>query len=749
MKKKMDHIWIGIAKSLLALLLSVGIIFAGGTGYVAHAEDTAGETAITLGAGTKTHTEGTDSYTFPNCAVTLDQKPSAKFYALQLTLTATGGKAGSYGITLPDSGDYASAGTAIKDGYQMIITLTNTLLTANQIAAIVSSAVFAVPSDTKGTISVSMDIVQIGNGTLEDGWTYWNGSEYRICQNPLDWPAALAAAKSDLADLASIDSSEENTFLNQLGLSAGAMFSNAWVGCYKDASGNFVWSDGSSYVHWDIGQPQPGRYVAMYVSDDEYSGTLRVRSNIPRIYIEERRGGTAATSTVSDSITFIPVPTEPVKTVTRGTDMTNIDGGEVQPGDELTYAVKYTNTTGDDVTAVISDAIPEHTAYVADSADNGGKYDSASSTVNWSIDVKNGESVTVTFRVKIDDGANGTELDNTAAVNAGGKNYTTNTTRNMTPNVPTEPAKQVYRSSDLTTGIDGEKVQPGDELTYAVKYTNTTCDDVTAVISDAIPEHTAYVADSADNGGKYDSDSKTVNWSLSVKNGESITVTFRVKIDDGANGIELDNTAAVNAGGKNYTTNTTRNMTPNVPTEPVKQVYRSSDLTTGIDGEKVQPGDELTYAVKYTNTTGDDVKTVISDVIPEHTTYVTDSADNGGKYDSASKTVNWSLSVKNGESITVTFRVKIDDGANGIELVNTAAVNAGGKDYTTNTTRNITPDMPTKPVNTSAVKSEKAVPETGDHSSIAVYATLLLASGLSAVCLLILGKKHRKNRSDH
>lgn len=66
-------------------------------------------------------------------------------------------------------------------------------------------------------------------------------------------------------------------------------------------------------------------------------------------------------------------------------------------------------------------------------------------------------------------------------------------------------------------------------------------------------------------------------------------------------------------------------------TEPKKDVFRGN-TGTSIDRKDVKAGDILTYKVMYTNTAGKEQKVTIKDKIPAFTTYVANSADQGGTY---------------------------------------------------------------------------------------------------------------------
>ena len=254
--------------------------------------------------------------------------------------------------------------------------------------------------------------------------------------------------------------------------------------------------------------------------------------------------------------THNPTPTEPKKEVFKGGTTTKINGKLVQPEDELTYAIAYTNTTGKDVDATITDKLPAHTSFV--SADNGGT--ESGGVVKWTLPVANGKSVSVKFTVKVDKDVNGAPIDNIAKVNDGTNSYDTNETHNPTP---TEPKKEVFKYG-TTTNIDGKGVQPGQKLTYQITYKNTTGEERDVTITDKLPAHTSFV--SADNGGKFANGK--ITWTAKVVDGQTLKVTFTVKVDKNVNGEILKNTATVNDGVNDFNTNTVKNPTPKVPKNP-------------------------------------------------------------------------------------------------------------------------------------------------------------------------------------
>ena len=271
---------------------------------------------------------------------------------------------------------------------------------------------------------------------------------------------------------------------------------------------------------------------------------------------------------------------------------------------------------------------------------------------------------------------------------------------------PTEPKKEVFKGG-TTTKIDGKVVQPEEELTYEITYKNTTGKDVNATITDKIPAHTKFV--SADNGGT--ESGGTVTWNVAVPKGESKTVKFTVKVDKDVNGTPIDNVAKVNDGTNEYKTNETHNPTP---TEPKKEVFKYG-TTTNIDGKKVEPGQKLTYAITYKNTTGSERDVTITDNIPTYTTFV--SADNDGVF--ADGKVTWTKKVAAGKTYKVTFTVQVNKDAYEVMVINKATVRDGFNDSDTNVVKNPTPKKTVPGIRK---------PKTGDDNNIIPFAILLLAS---------------------
>ncbi len=384
----------------------------------------------------------------------------------------------------------------------------------------------------------------------------------------------------------------------------------------------------------------------------------------------------------------------------------SIDGKEVEKNDILLYKVTYTNSDDFAAEVTITDAIPQYTTYVEGSADNGGTY--ADGKLTWVLELAAGESKTVSFQVKVVE----TKITvvNQAFALSGENEYKTNIVRN--PVDEDIVIKDVFQVSEPTISIDGKKVEIGDLLYYTITYVNA--DDLAGevTITDAIPQYTTYVEGSADNGGAY-ADGK-LTWVLELAAGESKTVSFQVKVTD--TNITVVNQATALEGENKLETNIVTN--PVVEDTVVKDVFLPTAPTVSIDGGKVAENDILLYKVTYTNSDDFAAEVTITDAIPQYTTYVDGSADNGGAY--ADGKLTWVLELAAGESKTVSFQVKVTD--TNITVVNQATALEGENKLETNVVTNPVPAI-----------SEN--PKTGDNTNVGLLASLMLSS---IVCLFVL-----------
>lgn len=328
---------------------------------------------------------------------------------------------------------------------------------------------------------------------------------------------------------------------------------------------------------------------------------------------------------------------------------------------------------------------------------------------------------TLTFEIT-DPGAGQLEIHKLTITSATGRNDLI--FRNVHEDLITD--KDVFVEGNATVSLDGEAVKRGDVLTYQVSYTNYTAAPVDVVITDKIPQYTAYVDGSADNGGVYADG--VLTWNLeAVAPNNTVTVTFRVKVT-GAN-VELSNKAQVLEGNNVYETNTVTNIVPEDVV--VKDVFDAEEPTVSIDGKKVHKGDVLVYTITYTNSFEAEADVVITDKIPQHTTYVWNSADNGGVY--AEGQVIWTLHLQAGQSVTVSFQVKVEQDDK--TVTNQAIAKEGANEVKSNVTTTPVEKIPT------------TTPDTGDSTDLYGLVGTMAFSALGIVMMLAVLLLSRKKET--
>ena len=356
-----------------------------------------------------------------------------------------------------------------------------------------------------------------------------------------------------------------------------------------------------------------------------------------------------------------------------GKETVSIDGKTVEKGDILLYKITYTNSDNFPAEVTITDMIPAHTAYVANSADKGGVFESGKLT--WNLQLSAGATETVTFRVEVT-GSGAQVVENQAVAQEGDNLLTTEKVRN--PIGEDKISKDVFEPGKETVSIDGKTVEKGDTLLYKITYTNTDSFLAEVTVTDTIPAHTAYVDGSASDGGVFESGKLTWNFQLAA--GASKTVTFRVKVADTK--VTVENTATGKEGNNEISTNATRN-----PVEEdllVKDVFSVTEPTVSIDGKAVEKGDILVYQVTYQNLDGFAADVTVTDTIPAYTAYVDGSASDGAFFDGSKLT--WNFRLEAGASKTVTFRVKVT-GTN-VTVANQASALEGGNTVQSNQVTN-------------------------------------------------------------
>ncbi|MDV2914348.1 MucBP domain-containing protein, partial [Enterococcus faecalis] len=211
---------------------------------------------------------------------------------------------------------------------------------------------------------------------------------------------------------------------------------------------------------------------------------------------------------------------------------------------------------------------------------------------------------------------------------------------------------------EVKKSVDKETAKVGDELTYTITAKNSGEGNWNGTITDKIPtEYVNLVSGTTTvNGEKVEDNDvwkdNVLNVKQTIKAGESVTITFKVKTIKAAEGQTIANVAETDD--------------PNVPpTPPAETKVPKVELTKTADKANAKVGEEITYTITAKNSgNGDWENGTITDKIPtEYVNLVSGTTTvNGEKVEDndvwKDNVLNVKQTIKAGESVTITFKVK-------------------------------------------------------------------------------------------
>jgi uncharacterized repeat protein (TIGR01451 family) len=357
------------------------------------------------------------------------------------------------------------------------------------------------------------------------------------------------------------------------------------------------------------------------------------------------------------------------------------NGGQLVPGDTLTYTVAVANTgTLDATDALISDTLPANTAFVPGSIrlspSDAGTPGTTPPTLASGLTITAGQSISVTFAVTVNSPLpDQTPIANTASVTS--SETPGPVTGTVSDIVSSEPGLAIRKSSQ---DANGGQLVPGDVLTYTIAVTNSgTANATGALISDTLPANTAFVPGSIrlspSDAGTPGTTPPTLASTMTIAAGQSISVTFAVTVNSPLPDQTLiTNTASVTS---NETPGPLSDIVSDVVSAPSLTIHKSSQDANGGD---LVPGDVLSYTIVVTNSgTVDATGALISDTLPANTAFVPGSIrlspSDAGTPGTTPPTLASNLTMTAGQSISVTFAVTVDSDLPDQTLIaNTASV---------------------------------------------------------------------------
>ena len=290
---------------------------------------------------------------------------------------------------------------------------------------------------------------------------------------------------------------------------------------------------------------------------------------------------------------------------TSAKQVTDINGGPLEPGDTLRYTLRIANTGNRATDVVVTDAIPDGTRYVPAStqldgsplADIGGNSPLASGyTISDLAYAGVGDSDReITFDVTVDAAvADGTQISNAAdlAVPAYPAADRTLTAPTLEVSAAPELSTSIKRTADLTPP-DGT-FRPGDRVEYTIEVINSGNRAATdVVVRDPLPDALSFESASG-SGGLAGGE---VRWPLgSVAAGTTKTVWVRARLDSPLDdGLEVVNRAFIESA--ELATVTTPPARFSVTSAPELVVTKAVELPQ----QPPRPGDGVTYRIRIDN----------------------------------------------------------------------------------------------------------------------------------------------------
>jgi uncharacterized repeat protein (TIGR01451 family) len=347
------------------------------------------------------------------------------------------------------------------------------------------------------------------------------------------------------------------------------------------------------------------------------------------------------------------------------------NGGNLFEGDRISYTINVINNYSTTQThVVISDALPAFTTYVPNSAS--ASRATLSGPNPFLADVGSlapGETASLSFLATVNKGSAGQTIQNTAYANSDQLSAPVSAGPvSPQPNNGLVLAPQLAITK-TAQDVNGGLLFGGDEVTYWITVTNLlTTPQTGIVITDSYESGSAAI-----DVGLTSGPNPLVGLVGTLPGNASATLTFRVKVNANAAGKTISNTAST--ASDMQTTPLTAGPVMPQPGGGVVQPprLRVNKTAEDVNGGMLYTGDVIRYQVAVMNllsTTQTNV--VITDVIPTHTSYISESASTSQGTISAHSPLQADIgSLGAGQAATLTFQVRVDEGTAGVTITNT------------------------------------------------------------------------------
>ncbi len=245
-------------------------------------------------------------------------------------------------------------------------------------------------------------------------------------------------------------------------------------------------------------------------------------------------------------------------------------------------------------------------------------------------------------------------------------NITNSTTTNVS--VPVTLTVTEFGLSSSTKDVDQPTANPDNRLRYALVVSTVDGSPISAHLTDPIPEHATYAADSVTGGATYNDSENSIEWDGSIPANGSHPITFQVDLDTPL----LDGTVIVNTV---HLEDRTNNISHWLQIATEIEAPLLSESYKQIDPTIVNPGETLTCTIAVLNTgSADAIGATLEDPISEHATYVADSVTGGATYNDSENSIEWNGNLSANSSHIITFNVTANPTITGLPIFNRVTI---------------------------------------------------------------------------
>lgn len=336
-------------------------------------------------------------------------------------------------------------------------------------------------------------------------------------------------------------------------------------------------------------------------------------------------------------------------------------GTNVTIGDTITYAVRVKQvgaaaqngvTVTDDLSGVLDDA-----TWVGDAKADSGSVTRSGTTLTWTGDLAVGQTVTITYSVKVARAGGDLTLDNQVTSPGG----TCVPAPDQNPDCRTIHPIGGFTYSKMSDPASPSTVKIGDTITYTVTGTQfgpapvtgaTLVDDLTGVLDDA-----TYNDDAQATSGAVARTGDSLTWTGDLAVGQTVTITYSVTVVGGG-----DTTIRNAVTSPTGVCVAAPDQTPNCETIHKYGGYTYSKTSNPKTATEVNVGDRIDYTVTVTQTGDAATRGTVTDDLSK----VLDDADWVGNEKATSgsvardgNTLKWTGDLAVGQVVTITYSVTV------------------------------------------------------------------------------------------